>query len=322
MTAVTQPISAKLESAAAGTTIIQGEVKIMSDEKNNFIIVQGTQRDFEGIERTLQDLDVLPRQVLIDAKIYEVTLTGDLSLGITAYLDRKSNLPTPIGNRATFNGQELALAGYAVINKTLALQMFLTASENRTRIRALAAPSILVTDNTSARIQVGEEVPVPIGSSLLPVQSGNNSLFAQTIQFRDTGVILTVTPRINASGLVSLNIAQEVSNAVPNTTSGIVAPVITKSSFQTSVVVNDGQALALGGIIATTQTLTKNRIPLLGDIPGIGLLFGSTSNSTSRKEIVLMLTPHVIQTSDQQESTTQEFLKTMREVRNSMSKMN
>jgi general secretion pathway protein D len=207
---------------------------------------------------------------------------------------------------------------FALIGATRSLQLFLNATENRSRVRTLSAPSILVTDNTSARIQVGAEVPTPIGSSLTPVQSNGSSLFAQTIQYQDTGVILTVTPHINASGIVTLIITQEVSTAIPNTTSQIVAPVINKNSFQTSVILSDGEPLAIGGIINTSINYTTNRVPVLGNIPVVGALFGTTSKNTSRTELVLLLTPHVIQDVPQAAAATKDFLGTMREVKKSM----
>jgi general secretion pathway protein D len=178
-----------------------------------------------------------------------------------------------------------------------------------------------VTNNTAARIQVGSEVPVPIGSALTPVQSGGSSVFAQTIQFRDTGVILSVTPRISANGVIMLNIAQEVSSAQPNSTSGIVAPVISKSQFQTTAMVKDGQTLALGGIITTSNTLTKNRIPLLGDIPGVGALFGNTGVNNARRELVLVITPHVSNDLNESTAVSNEFMNSMRHLKKELSKL-
>lgn len=306
----------------AATERIQGQIRFISDTKNNGLIVQATPHDYEIVKRTIAQLDLLPRQVLIDARIYEVDLTGDLSFGVSAFLQNNSSLTAP---NATL-GQILAGAAggtlqaqtFALIGATRSLQLFLNATENRSRVRTLSAPSILVTDNTSARIQVGAEVPTPIGSSLTPVQSGGNSLFAQTIQYQDTGVILTVTPHINASGIVLLNITQEVSTAVPNTTSQIVAPVINKNSFQTSVILSDGEPLALGGIINTSVTFNTNRVPVLGNIPVLGALFGTTSKNTSRTELVLMLTPHVLQDVSHAAASTKDFLSNMNEVKKAM----
>jgi len=318
-----QPAGTTGTDTTPGTSArVQGEVRILSDDKNNALIVQSSPHDYEILESTIHELDILPRQVMIDAKIYEVDLTGALSMGISAYLDSIGALPgpTPLITNASSAAGTLNLSTFSILSSTRAVQAFLTATENSSRVRTLSAPSILVTDNTSARVQVGSEVPVPTGSSLTPVQSNGSSIFAQTIQYLDTGVILTVTPRVNSGGIVTLNIAQEVSGAVPNTTSDIVAPVVNKTAFQTTVILKDGQGLALGGIIETTDSYTKSRLPLIGDIPGLGTIFGSTSKSTSRKELVLLITPHVVQDLQQGTAASDELLNQMREVKKMLEK--
>jgi len=319
-TATVQP-NAQAGPAAPGqaaSSRLEGSLRIMADAKNNLLIVQATPHDYDILERTLGQLDVLPRQVLIDARIYEVDLTGDLSLGISAFLDKKAN-QTPINTSGSFNSQNgFNFQTFAILHNAYQLQVFLNATENRTRVKTLSAPSILVTDNTPARVQVGSEVPVPIGSALTPVTSGGSSIFAQTIQMRDVGVILTVTPRINASGIVTMNIAQEVSSAQPNATSAIVAPVINKSQFQTTAILRDGETLALGGIINQSTTLAKNRIPLLGDIPGVGALFGTTTSSNTRKELVLLITPHVARDMGEANAVSTEFMQRLKILKKDM----
>ncbi len=310
------------KAAESGQGRVQGELRIMADERNNALIIQCTPHDYDVIQRTLQELDVLPRQVLIDARVYEVALTGDLSLGISAFLDQKSNL-NPLVTTASFSaGQSPALQAstFAVLSNTRALQLFLTAQENRSRVKTLSAPSILVTDNTSARVQVGSEVPVPIGSALTPVTNGGTSLFAQSVQYRDTGVILTVTPRVNAGGIVTLTVAQEVSTPGANTLQANSGPVINKSQFQTTVVLKDGQTMALGGIIRDTNTLLRNRVPLLGDIPGVGMLFGSTARTTTRSELVLLITPHVAEDLSQGAAITDDFVSRMKNMKKDLQK--
>lgn len=306
-------------SAPPAPERVQGSIHVMSDEKNNALIIQASPHDYEILKRTLVQLDILPRQVLIDAKIYEVDLTGDLSLGVSAFLQNNSSLTSPPATLASFMGGAaggtLQFQTFSIIGATRTLQLFLNATDNRSRVRILSAPSILVTDNTPARIQVGSQVPVPIGSALTPIQANGTSLFAQTIQYLDTGVILTVTPHINASGIVLLTVSQEVSSPVANTTSQIVAPVINKNSFQTSVVLSDGEPLALGGIITSNVSVSTSRVPILGNIPGLGTLFGTTTKQTSRSEIVLLLTPHVLQDVPHAAANTEEFLNKMRETK-------
>src|SRR5437764_10219410 len=133
-----------------------------------------------------------------------------------------------------------------------------------------------------ADFQVGAEVPVPTSSSITPVTSGGTNLFAQTISFRPTGVILRVRPQINDSGSLTLELSQEVSQAAANTTSAVVAPVISKTSVNSTIVLQDSQTIAIGGFIRENREQSQSRIPLLGRIPGAGVLFGSTSHTNSR----------------------------------------
>jgi general secretion pathway protein D len=195
------------------------------------------------------------------------------------------------------------------------LLLFLNAAENRSRVRTLSAPSVLASDNKPADFQVGAEVPIPTTSSVTPVQSDGTNLFAQTITFRATGVILRVTPHINDSGNVTLEISQEVSQAGPNTTSGVVAPVIGKSSVNSSIVVRDGQTIALGGFIREDADFARSRIPLLGRIPGLGVLFGNTTRSTTRTELVVLITPHVLRNHEDADLATEELKSKLREVK-------
>lgn len=320
-----QPTAQTSESSATESAPrLNGDIRIMSDDQDNALIIQCTPHDYALLLDTIKQLDILPRQVLINAKIYQVSLTGNLSFGISAYLNQTGQLPAPLTSTGSFvpgqSGGDLQAATFALIGKTRALELFLNATQNRGRVRMLSAPSILVTDNTTATIQVGAQVPVPLGSALTPIQSSGSSVFAQTIQYRDTGVILTVTPRINASGIVNLKIVQQVSSPSSNTTSGIVAPVINQTQFQTSVVLHDGEPLALGGLITTTNSLSRDRIPLLGEIPGLGALFGNTTRQTSRNELVLVLTPYVIQNMSEAAKSTSVLMQDMKHVKEMMKK--
>jgi general secretion pathway protein D len=193
--------------------------------------------------------------------------------------------------------------------------LFLNAQENRSRVRTLSAPSVLVTDNNTAQFQVGTEVPVPTSSSVTPVQSGGTNLFAQTIQFRNTGVILQVKPQINESGNVTLDISQEVSQAGANTVSAIVAPVIGKSSVTSQIVVEDGQTVAIGGFIRENNEYGANRVPLIGRVPGLGILFGNTRNATTRTELIVMITPHVLKTHSDADIASDELKAKLREIK-------
>ena len=155
---------------------------------------------------------------------------------------------------------------------------------------------------------------MPTTSSITPVQSGGTNLFAQTIQFRPTGVIMRVKPQINDSGTVTLEISQEVSQASANTTSGLVAPVIGKSSVASTIVVQNSQTIALSGFIRESKELSRSRLPLLGRIPVAGVLFGNTRNANTRSELIVLITPHVLLTRDDAEVSSEELKSKLREV--------
>jgi general secretion pathway protein D len=289
-------------------------VRFIADETSNTLIVQTTPQQWAEIERTLLQLDVLARQVLIDAQIFEVTLDDSLSLGLSAFLQSRQTANPQ--TTASFAGAPpvFAASTFALIGRTRELLLFLNASENRSRVRTLSAPSVLVSDNMPAAFEVGAEIPVPTSSSVTPVQSGGTNLFAQTISFRPTGVLLHVKPQINDSGTVTLELSQEVSQAAANTTSAVVAPVIGKTSVASTIVVHDEQTIAISGFIRENKELARSRIPLLGRIPVAGTLFGNTRNSTSRSELIVLITPHVMRTKEDADTATEELKSKLNEV--------
>ena len=300
--------------AVIASVVGQGDIKIIADSITNSIVVQTTPQLWTEIEKTLEQLDILPRQVLIDAQIYEVTLDDSLSFGISAVLQQRGTLKD-LQTTGSFTGSPpLLLVQTAIAGRTQELVAFLNASENRSRVRTLSAPSVLVSDNMTADFQVGAEVPVPTSSSVTPVQAGGTNLFAQTIQFRPTGVILRVRPQVNDSGTITLEIAQEVSQAGANTTSAVVAPVIAKSSVSSTIVVQDDQTIALSGFIRENKELARSRIPLIGRIPVAGVLFGNTRNAETRTELIVLVTPHVVRSRTEADAATDELKSKLREV--------
>ncbi|HEY2379836.1 MAG TPA: type II secretion system secretin GspD [Terriglobia bacterium] len=291
-------------------------IRIIADETHNMLVVQATQQEYAEVERTLEQLDVLRRQVLIDAQVYQVDLDDTLSFGVTAALQTRGTLQ-PAQTTASFQGSPPSFLAqtFGFIGRTRELDAFLNASDNRSRVKTLSAPSLLVSDNAQAQFEVGTEVPVPTSSSVTPVQTGGTNLFAQTIQYEETGVILTVKPQINESGNVTMDITQEISSAGANTVSAIVAPAIAKSSVTSTIVVENGQTIALGGFIRESTDLERNRIPLIGRIPGIGPLLGNTSNAKSRSEVIVLITPHVLMTHSDADAATDELKSKLKEIK-------
>src|SRR5437867_19362 len=308
--------------APASTDVLSGaaltSIKIIADPITNSLIVQATPQEWAEIERTLQQLDILPRQVLIDAQIYEVTLSDSLNLSLTASLQNSAPLKGNAQTTASFDGGPPALIGqtFAFVGRTRALVAFLNASENRSRVRTLSAPSVLVKDNFAADFTVGADVPVPTSSAVAAgVQSGGNSVFTQTIAFRSVGVLMRVRPQINEGGTLTLDISQEVSDAQPNTTDTIAAPVIGRSAVTSTIVVQDNETVAISGFVRENRELSRSRLPLLGRIPGAGVLFGNTSNTSARTELIVLITPHVVRTRQEAESATEELKNKLREVK-------
>jgi general secretion pathway protein D len=308
-----------------GVVTAQPRLRIITDPVSNSIIVQGTAQEYAEIANTLEKLDVLPRQVMIEARVYEVNLTGSLSYGLEYALQNKSSsttAPYVLGDYGVSTANALTGSYGMGIDSVRSLVGFLTASENKSRVRTLSAPTLLTTDSTEARIQVGESVPVLTSQGLVAgAQAGASSLFTNTVNNVDTGIILTVTPRITSNGLVSLQINQEISNEVPPASSaGIQSPSFSKRSVTTHAVAQDGQTIALGGLISYQYSKTTNRVPLLGDIPFLGAFFGSTSYNTTETELIVLLTPRIIATAPAAGTATRELKEKLKDLQREFKK--
>lgn len=279
------------------------DANITSDEATNSIIVFGTPRQYAVVEDALRKLDVLPYQVLIEAAITEVTLTDSLRFGVQwnfqrgdsnfGYSEGGTGAPTQL-----FPGFSYALTG-TDISATL------NALEKRTNVKVISAPKLMVLNNHTAALQVGDQVPIA-SQSAVSVQNPDAPI-VNSIEYKDTGVILKVTPRVNGSGLVLLDIAQEVSDVGPNSTSGINSPVISTRRISTSIAVQDGQVIALGGLFKDSKVFGKNGIPILSRIPILGALFGTHVDTRNRTELLVILKPRVLRTIDDGRAITEEL---------------
>lgn len=290
----------------SGQTAREG-VRITTDPVNNSLLLQCTAQQYAEIVKTLKELDVIPRQVMIEARVYEVTLTGTLSFGVTYFLQQRSEAERkPL---ASFTAKDALQASAGIlIGHTRELLAFLNASENRSRVRVISAPTVLATDNSDAKIQVGSEVPMLTSQAIVGgVAVGSTNVFSNTVQNRDTGIILTVTPRITSTGLVSLKVTQEISSALPPPAGSIQSPSFLKRMITTRAIVGDSETIALGGLIQESVTTSRNRIPLLGDIPVLGALFGSTSYTRAKTELIVLLTPRIVKSVGEARDATREL---------------
>jgi general secretion pathway protein D len=275
--------------------------RIMPNPLDNTLLIQATPQDYSAILRLLRTLDVPPRQVLIEAKIYELSLTGSLSAGLEAYLQARSctgtgcaSLPTNLLS-GVINGNGLGLTIGTLVGQSRELLAVLNTGEVATRTKVISAPSVIATDSIPASINVGTEVPTLTGQAVTGFQSSGNSLFAQNIQNRNSGVTLNILARVNASGIITMVINQEVSAPQqPSSSSAIQSPSFSKRNVQTQVTVQDGDTVAIGGIIDEQQSFNSSGVPGLSRIPIIGWAFGSHTYGKSRTELIVFLTPRVI----------------------------
>lgn len=298
-----------LASLNAETSMMsEPSLRIVADTINNLVLVQATKQEWEAVRGTLLALDTAPRQVLIDAKIYEVSLTDSLSSGVSAYLRSRSKDPAVrrLGVGLRPSGVANLSIG-ALVSNTRELAVFLEGSAEEGRTKVISAPSLIATDNIPAEIVVGQTIPTLSSQAVVGgAFSEGSSLFTNTVSNVQTGVRLSVTARVNASGIVTLRIMQEVSTPT-GITGTIQSPTIDRRNVSTQVTVKDGDTVAIGGIIQETSIFNSSRVPILGRIPVLGRAFGSTEETTSKTELIVLLEPRVIYDQNQIASATAEL---------------
>jgi general secretion pathway protein D len=281
-----------------------GEVTIIADQDNNSILIMATQQDYRAIEAAIRKLDIAPRQVLIEATIAEVTLSDTLAYGVRWFVQNSDyefgyNAPVP----TSAAGEGLA---FAFFDQDSDLQAFFDALATESSVKFLSTPQVMVLDNQTANIRVGDQIPVTTRSS----QSTTNpdAPIVTEVQFRDTGTLLTVTPRINAGGQITLEISQEVS--LPGTEPALGGGgnvSIAQRTINSSVIVQSGQTVVLGGLILETTSEGKSGIPLLMNIPVLGGLFSTKSEDVFRTELIVTVRPLVIEDQREMQKVTEEL---------------
>ena len=296
-------------------------MRIVPDPATNSLIIYGTAQEFQNIKNILKELDIMPRQVLLDVLIAEVTLADDLRFGVEYEIRRRAG-DVNIFDRA-FGARGSVLSGLpapsaggpapqalsAIIGTGNDIRAYINALMTDSRVKVLSSPAILATDNRPARIQVGTEEPIPTGSVQSPV-SGGTITSSTTIQYRNTGRILTIIPQVNSQGLVHLQIKAEVSQRGADVQVGATDnkfPSFDTRDAETTAVVQDGETLVIGGIITDRKSRSRTGIPYLMDIPVLGRFFGATTDDIDRTELLMLITPHVIRNRDEARRVTEEF---------------
>jgi general secretion pathway protein D len=292
---------------AGGPPVLQG-VRITADTVNNTLLIYADQENYRIIASTLQQVDQPQLQVAIDATIAEVTLTDELSYGVQAFLT-SHNLGLGVDHGSALNTQATAAPAAATagtvanafINRAFPGFNFLIGSEAQpsaildalhtvTSVKVLSNPSLVVVNNQAATLQVGDVVPVSTGSAT--VLTTNNTV-VNTIDYRNTGIILRVSPRINVNGNVRLDVEQEISN-VSAATAASLTPTVSERKVKSSISVATGQTVLLAGLISEQQNNTRNGIPLLDQIPGLGDGFSHQDKTSTRTELIIFIRPQII----------------------------
>jgi general secretion pathway protein D len=292
-------------SRSGGT---KSPVTIVADKATNSLVIQTSPWYYPVVEETIRKLDVMPKQVLIEVLIAELTLDDETQFGLQ-WVTRGQGSATVGGERHDFNsqiqnvfpsGDGTALAiptGFSwVLTEANRISAILRAYAQNAKLNVLSSPHIMAMDNMEATINIGDEVPI-ITAQTTETAGGTSTLsntITNSVEYRDTGVILTVTPHINEGRYVTLDIRQEVSQAQTNTLGGTDSPIIRKRTVETTMVVKDNQTLVIGGLIDEQKDFSREGIPYLSRIPILGYLFGVTKEKISKTELVLLLTPRVV----------------------------
>jgi len=297
---------------AAGDVDFAGTIEIIPDETNNALVFKASSRDYKRVLTVLKQLDIQPRQVLINVLVAEITLSHSAQYGIQWFLDSSTGggynlqgaldtkdvtraINTPLGTATGF-----FLSLYDPVDFMRGL---ITALGSDADVNILSSPNILALDNQEANIEVGEDIPTVTGTTTSATE-GNT--VTNTVQYRKTGILLTVTPHINSSGLVKMELIQEVSDV------GTYIPDLNNYSFltrraETSLVVEDNQTVVMAGLMKSNRSSGQDGIPHLKDIPVLGYLFGNVSKKNTKTELIFLITPHVIKNRKQADQIAREF---------------
>jgi general secretion pathway protein D len=271
-------------------------------------VVLGTAQSHKVIEAALKQLDVLPLQVMIEATIAEVSLNDRLRYGLRWFFQTGESSFNLTADPLGFTGSVFPGFSYLLdaSDATVALNVLQSISD----VQVLSAPSLMVVDNQIARLQVGDQVPIATQSAVSVIDP--EAPIVNQIDYQDTGVILEIRPRVNAGGLVLLEIAQEVSDVVATDTSGIDSPTIQQRRVQSTISIQSGQTIALGGLIRDRLEDGRIGIPVLMDIPVLGNLFSERDKLGARTELLVLLKPIVIRGQAEAQAMTNELRKKLK----------
>lgn len=290
---------------AFGSGTLRGEISITADTVRNLLIFQAIPSDYQVIRKVLEALDVMPRQVLIEAMIAEITLGDNEKFGVEwQYVQGEDGLTSKLLS-ATMGSSGLT----SVIGETDRWSATLSALASDNKVNILSSPSVLASNDKEARINISTEVPVA-SARYDYTNNGGSPLVQTNIEYRNTGIILSVKPQINSRGMVNLEISQEVSEKSGDVVVGGQSyPSFFQRSVTTSLTVGHNQTIAIGGFFRENKSEGKSGVPYLQEVPFIGSLFGNQSKSLDKNELIILITPRVIVDMEGVEAVTRDFRK-------------
>jgi general secretion pathway protein D len=280
----------KAGGGEAQTNLGGGRQQIVVDEPRNGLIFMGSAEEYAQFRALIDQMDRAPYEVMIEATVAEITLSRNENLGVTLGFDDGSTFAP---NRQAVSTGNAGIF-YNLIRSRGQITAKINALADKNKIQVLSSPRLVTSSGKSASISVGTDVPIVTAQETAQSQVGGNSGLLQSIQYRSTGIILSVEPTINSSRRVELTVSQEVSSAAANSTSSVSSPAILKRSVQTTLSLDDGQTVLLGGLISENYTEGNSGVPYLKDVPLLGNLFKNQSRGIDRTELIVLLTPYII----------------------------
>jgi general secretion pathway protein D len=278
-------------------------IGVVADDANNALIVTATAKEYRRVRQILDRIDIAPNQVFLEATIAEVRLNDDLKMGVrwffrsgnhqVRFTDFASDVVTPV------------FPSFSHFFSTKNFQVAVDALSKVTDVNIISAPTLMVLDNKKATLQVGNEVPIVTQSAVGVLTPG--APIVNSVTYRNTGIVLSITPRVGDKGRILLEVEQEASDVVRTETSGIDSPTIQQRRIKTTVAVNDGDSIILGGMIQDRADNRRDQVPLIGEVPVLGNLFKSKLDQIVRTELLVAITPRIVRDDSQIRGITEEF---------------
>ena len=311
-----KPLAKKISTSTKALSSLRfiGEPVVFADDDRNIILIRALPKDYTRIVKLLERLDNLPRQVLVEVMVAEIQLKNELELGIEWFINSGNySLGTEFTNLANPGlNPTTPASGFSYVMEYGDVTAFLQALASRNDFAILSSPQILVLNNEQATVNVGQQVPIV---TTVTENAVGATQVDKTVQYKDTGIILEVTPQINFNGVILLEVSQTVSKAQENTTSDISSPEISNREIKTKLAVKNGQTILMGGMIDKTNETIQSGVPFLMDIPWLGNLFKYQKDKMTKTELLVTITPHVIDSEDVLDQYILDFeekLKTLR----------